>query len=185
MSKSSSIQIGSVLTEFQAYTVVDKKRSTFIVKNAEGKSIELPDAYVDSLLSSAEYFTSTEKKTATELSELVSKNSFVAMSVAFTKKGKELTQKEYKQKIDSTVDKFEKATLSSLKGLVEDLISNPITKTEPGEFRVMKGYSLGTINSSGRLDFTDCEDPKGHILKQIDPRTIEYVIFKEVKYELK
>ena len=48
----------------------------------------------------------------------------------------------------------------------------------------MKGVSLGTLNSLGRIEFMDMED-KLSVPKQVDPRTIEYVILDKVKYELK
>lgn len=49
----------------------------------------------------------------------------------------------------------------------------------------MKGISLGRFNAQGRIEFVDKEDTKVFVPKTVDPRTIEFVIFKGVKYELK
>lgn len=186
MSQSSFIKVGSILSEFQTYKVlsVDTRQKNIQVEDTAKNVIELPFNYVDSILKSADYVERVEKKTVTELSDIVLNNPRIAMSVAFTKKGKELSNKAYKQKIDSAVQKFENAKVSEIATLVTELINNPITKTEPGEFRVMKGVSLGTLNSLGRIEFMDMED-KLSVPKQVDPRTIEYVILDKVKYELK
>ena len=48
----------------------------------------------------------------------------------------------------------------------------------------MKGRHNGEMNNLGRIGFIDMEDTKG-FLKQVDPRTIEYVIVDDIKYTLK
>lgn len=186
MSKSSFIKKGSILSEFQTYTVnnVDNSNKTVDVVDSHGNEIELPFMYVDKILHSADYVEKVEKKTVTEMAEIVLANPRIAMTVGFTKKGKELSQKAYNAKISEATDKFKNAKVSEIESLVVDLINNPITKTEPGDFREMKGLSLGKLNSSGRIEFLDLEDKSGPV-KQVDPRTIKYVILNAVKYELK
>lgn len=186
MSKIKSLKVGTILSEFQVYSVVsiDQKAQEVIASNGKEK-IALPFGYVEELLDSADYFTKVEKKTATELSDLVINNPRVAMAVGYTKKGTDLSNAAYKKKIDDAVNKFKNAKMDDLENLVVNLINNPVTKHEAGEFRVMKGISLGRFNAQGRIEFIDKEDKKVNVPKTVDPRTIEYVIFKGVKYELK
>lgn len=68
-----------------------------------------------------------EKRTATELSDLVFNNPRVAMAVGYTKKGKELSPAQHKKAIAAAVSKFQNAKVSEIESLVNDLISNPIT----------------------------------------------------------
>lgn len=184
MSKLKDLKVGSILSEFQVYKVVSLK-GTNVVVNDGTQNIELSQQYVDKILDSADYFSKVEKKTATELSDLVINNPRVAMTVAFTKKGSELSLTAHKKAITAAVDKFKNAKVSEIESLVNDLIQNPITKYAPGDKRVMKGISLGRFNAQGRIEFIDKEDTKVNVPKTVDPRTIEYVIFKGVKYELK
>ena len=184
MSKLKSLRTGSILSEFQVYTVVSISKDEVVVNDGK-QNIALSSEYVDKILDSADYFNKVEKKTATELSDLVINNPRVAMTVAFTKKGKELSATAYKKALAASVDKFKNAKMGEMESLVLDLINNPVTKFEPGDFRIMKGLSLGRFNAQGRLDFLDKEDAKVSVPKTVDPRTIEYVIFGGTKYELK
>ncbi len=187
MSKLKDLKKGSVLSEFQVYRVDSINNSTKEVRvvNDGGDKIDLPFDYVEQILDSADYYTKVEKRTATELSDLVFNNPRVAMAVGYTKKGKELSPAQHKKAIAAAVSKFQNAKVSEIESLVNDLISNPITKYEAGDFRVMKGISLGRFNAQGRIDFLDKEDLKVNVPKTVDPRTIEFVILKGVKYELK
>lgn len=186
MSKLKTLVVGSILSEFQTYRVetINNSAKEVVVSNGQDK-IALPFNYVDKILDSADYYTKIEKKTATELSDLVLNNPRVAMTVAFTKKGKELSATAHKKAIAATVDKFKNAKVSEIESMVNDLINNPITKYEAGEYREMKGISLGRFNAQGRIEFLDKEDTKVNVPKTVDPRTIEFVIFKGVKYEQK
>lgn len=184
MSKSQSLKVGSILSEFQIYRVAAIGNNTIDVKDGKGNIIELPKRYADEILMSADFFDKIEKKTVTEMADIVTSNPRIAMTVGFTKKGKELSQKAYKAKIDEAVTKFKDAKVSELESLVTNLINNPISKTEAGAFREIKGISLGNINTLGRIDFMDYEESTP-TLKQVDPRTIEYVILNGTKYELK
>lgn len=186
MSKLKTLVVGSILSEFQVYKVtsIDSRGKEVIVNDGKN-NISLPFDYVDKILTSADYFTKTEKKTATELSDIVLNNPRIAMTVAYTKKGKELSSLAHKKAVASAVGRFQNAKVSEIETLVNDLINNPITKFEPGEFRIMKGISLGKFNAQGRIEFVDKENSKVFVPKTVDPRTIEWVILNEVKYELK
>lgn len=186
MSQSKFIKAGSILSEFQIYKVksVNQSNRTVDVTDSNNNVIELPFKYVDDILTSADYFEKTVKKTVTELAALVINNPRVAMTVGFTKKGKELSDTAYRKKIAEAVAKVKDAKVSEIDALVTNMMTNPIRKSEEGEFRHMKGTSAGTLNDLGRINFFDAEAPAS-IVKQVDPRTIDYVILNKVRYEHK
>lgn len=107
------------------------------------------------------------------------------------KKDENKTKKAYNQEIADAVKKVQEAKVSEVEGILKDLIENPITKTIPGETRIMRGKHYGSVNDLGRLSFIDMEvtpDPKrtdDSRIRQVDPRTLQYVIVNKVKYILK
>lgn len=182
MSKFKQLKKGEILSETSFYTVVSVN-DTSAVLNLGGKEVTLGGKYIDTFLKSADFFTKEESLPVTELAKLVINNPMKAMSAHFTKKGEELTQKAYKQKVADAISKFENAKMSEFSALVNDMINNPITNTEPGKERTMKGYFPGgEMNSSGRINFFDME---ANTMKQIDPRTLKFVILDGIKYNLK
>lgn len=173
---------------------VDKIESNgnVIVSNDTGeKGITISAKYVDSLLEVADYYIKEESKTMTELAELFISSSRVAMTVCFTKKAKPKTKKALDAEKAEKVAQFEKANLREIEALVNDLIENPISKEIPGELRVMKGRHYGNVDELGRVHFVDMElnreEGKDYDsrMRQVDPRTIQYLIVGGVKYSLK
>jgi hypothetical protein len=163
-----------------------------IVSDEHGNNeITLGNNYVEKILSGADYYDKEESKTRTELIELFDSNPRVAMSVGFFEKDKEKTQRDYKAEVQAATDRATKATMSELPGIIKDLIDNPISKTIPGSFRVMKGRHYGVYNEHKRMSFIDMEVTKNtsagsdNRTRQVDPRTIEYIIVNGVKYTLK
>lgn len=112
------------------------------------------------------------------------------MTVAFYKKDKKKPVKQYKAEINEVVDKFKNAKVSEIEDIVVNLINNPVKETIPGELRVMRGRHYRQINDLGRVQFVDMEVEKKEgtydaRLKQVDPRTIQYIIVNGIKHSLK
>lgn len=187
--KSSALVKGSILSESSFFIVKDVlKNGDIIVVDDHGNNVEIGKAYVEGVLSSADQFDKEENKTMTELAELFINSARIAMTVAFMKKDTEKTKKAYNQEKQAKIDQITNAKVSDVPRLLNDLIENPITKVIPGELRVMKGRHYGAIDELGRVQFTDMElpltDPSSR-LRQVDPRTIQYLIVGGVKYNLK
>lgn len=51
-----------------------------------------------------------------------------------------------------------------------------------GEKRTLTGHLIGTENHMGRSNVVDLEVTSGNNMRQVDHRTLEYVILKGVKY---
>lgn len=175
---------GSILSETSFYKVESVNNNGITVKDEHNNTIDIGKEYVEKILISADQYSSEEKKTMTELSELFINSPRIAMTVAFYKKDIDKTKKAYNAEVAAAIAKVQNAKVSEVDALLKDLIENPVSKTIPGEFRVMKGRHNGFMNGLGRIDFMDMEDTKG-FMKQVDPRTIEYIIVNDVKYSLK
>jgi hypothetical protein len=151
----------------------------------------LSDRYVHEITVSADVFTSEEKKTMTELAEIFINNPRIAMSVAYITKSTDKTKKEYEAEKQAKIDEILNATLANTPALLEDLIENPITKSTPGKLRIIKGRHHRHIDDLGRVHFIDMElqkDPSKDYdtrTRQVDPRTIQWIILNKVKYTLK
>lgn len=185
------LKVGSILSETSFFKVTKVNANGISVVDDNGTELNIGKGYVESVLSSADCFSKEEKKTMTELADILLNNPRVAMTVAFYKKDTNKTQKVYKAEVAAAIAEVQNAPVSKVEGLLLNLIENPISKVIPGELRVMKGRHYGHVDDLGRLHFVDMELEKGTNpesdarMRQIDPRTVQYIIVGEVKYSLK
>ena len=152
--------------------------------------------YVKAVLNSADIFEKEEKKTMTELADLFINSPRIVMTVAFYKKDTAKTKKAYEAEKQAAIEKVQSASLANATALLADLIDNPISKVIPGDLRVMKGRHYGFVDDLGRIHFFDMELPKeikqnkagedyDTRKREVDPRTIMYLIINGTKYSLK
>lgn len=184
------LKTGSILSESSFFIVKDVKQDSVTVTDDYGNELIISKPYVEKILNSADSFSSEEKKTKTELAEMFVNSPRIAMTVAFFKQDKAKTKKTYNAEIDAAVNKVQSAKVSEVEGLLRDLITNPILDYTPGELRVMKGRHYGEVDDLGRVHFVDMEIAKSSVptdsrLRQVDPRTIQYIILNNTKYTLK
>jgi hypothetical protein len=184
MSKFNSLKKGSILSELSFYTVESISNNEANLVDSLGNKITIGKQYVEDILSSADYFDSEiTNVNVTTLAKKLINSPRVAMTVGFYKKDKKKTKAALNKEIADKSLEFADASLLEVSLLIEDLIKNPITEYIPGDFRIMKGRHEGKMNDLGRLEFYDMED--GGRPKQVDPRTIEYIIVEGVKYSKK
>lgn len=183
---------GSILSEASFYVVQKIVGDKVIVHDDFGHEITLSQRYVNEITVNADAYTSEEKKSMTELGEIFVNSPRIAMTVAYITKGTEKTKKEYDAEKKAKIDEIVNATLKNTPALLSDLIDNPITREIPGKLRVMKGRHYGNQETStGRVHFIDMElkkDPTKDYdtrTRQVDPRTIQWLIVNKVKYTLK
>lgn len=189
--KTKDLKVGSILSE-TSFFVVSKVENDYVkVTDDLGNKLEIGIPYVEAVLQSADLYEIEEKKTMTELADILINSPRIAMTVAFYKKDVAKTQKAYKAEVADAILKVQNAKVSEVEGLLKDLIENPISKVAPGDLRVMKGRHYGQVDDLGRVHFVDMEQEKGTKadsdarMRQIDPRTVQYIIVGAVKYILK
>lgn len=182
---------GSILSETSFFIVQKIGDSGIEVKDDNGNVLGISKQYVEQILNSADIFEKEEKKTMTELAELLITSPRIAMTVAFHKKDVEKTKKAWEAEKKSKIDEINNAKLTDTPALLNDLIENPISKVIPGELRVMKGRHYGEVDDLGRVKFVDMEIAQSVVgatdgrFRLVDPRTISYIIVDGVKYSLK
>lgn len=186
-----NLKKGSILSETSFYIVKEVRRNSVDVVDDLGNDLQIGVEYVNAVLSSADYFEKEEKKNMTELADLFINSPRVAMTVAFYKKDVAKTKKAYEAEVNAAIAQVQNAKVSEVEGLLRNLVVNPISKVIPGDLRVMKGRHYGNIDDLGRVHFVDMEQDKGTKadydarMRQIDTRTIQYIIVNKVKYSLK
>ena len=184
------IKVGGIFSETQFYVVEQVNNGEVVVKDELGNSITITTEYVEKILNSADNFTEEKKVSMTELAEIFLNNTRVAMTVCYRKKDEPKTAKAIKAEKEAMKLKLQSANMSELPKLIDEFVENPIQTVIPGDERVMKGRHYGKLNSLGRNEFLDmeAENKKGTYdsrVKQVDTRTLKYVIVNNVKYILK
>lgn len=172
---------GSVLSETQFYKVETVTPTNVVLVTDSNEKIQVSRGYAESLLDSADDFTSEEKVTRTELVEKFLASTRVAMTVNFNKKVDEAAIR--KSIIALYPNKGGK--LISEADFTKQVKS--IVKLE-GEERTMRGRHYGTQDPNGRVSFVDMDLPMGDPTARkrlVDPRTLNWMITGGVKYVVK
>lgn len=186
--KIANLKKGSILSETSFFTVTKVDKQGVEVVDTLGNKVTIGNDYVNAILDSADYFETEEDKNMTELADIFKQSTRVAMTVAFTKKEDTKKVRDYNAEVKQAIERVQNAKVSEVEGLLKDLIENPIARTIPGELRVMKGRHYGHMNDLGRINFIDMELPDSDPAnkeRQVDTRTISYLIVNKVKYNLK
>ena len=183
---------GSILSETSFYVVKSlEKGGKVVVVDDYGHSINLSERYVKEITISADQYDSEEKKTKTEMQEILLANPRIAMTVAYITQSTEKLKRDYEAEKTAKINEIQRASLSTAAKLLEDLIDNPITREIPGKLRVMKGRHYGHQDTNGRVSFIDMEITRDASkdfdtrTRLMDPRTIQWMIVNKVKNVLK
>lgn len=188
MTKFKNLTSKTKLSETQFYSVEVIKGDKVQLKNDFGELIVVDKPYVEKLLVTNDQVESNKTMSRTDVINLFMTSTNVICTVNFNKK---IDEKEVKKelvalypntggKIISKAD-FEKAISKSLK--------NALT----GEERTMVGRHYGHADEFGRIKFIDMEAPGGYDeakgtdsrQRLVDPRTINWIILRGIKYEAK
>jgi hypothetical protein len=181
MTEFNKLTTNSKLSEVQHYSVVKVKGNQVEVKNEDGTSIILDKGYVESCLVSSDQYRKEETITRTELAALFLANADVVMTVNFNTKidAKEVT-KEVMEAYQNTVP-----------AKIEAAVAKAVKKGLEGEARTMIGRHYGSLNEFGRVSFIDMAATKDASktydtrTRQADPRGLNWMILKGVKYSVK
>lgn len=186
MTKFEDLKEGEKLSETQFYSVVKKGAVRAQFKADDGRLVVLDKEYIDNFLTSSTQFSESKELNRTDAAALFIASPGVALAVNYNtqvdpkkaleamkniypnKKGKMLSEAEYSKKAE------------------EILLS-----VTCGEERTMIGRHYGSVNEFGRVSFIDMEKEKDPTksydtrTRQVDPRTINWMIIKGVKYKVK
>lgn len=182
MSEFKKLVVGEVLSETSFYTV-EKVVGDKVQLGAEnGESVIIDKPYVEAFLASASQYKLEQAVTRTEMSEIMLKNSFRAITVNFQKQVKDTDiQKEIQEAYENSTPK---EFASKMKVAVKKGLS--------GVERSMVGRHFGHQDEFGRVQFIDMEVKKDFSKatydtrqRQVDPRTLNWIIVNDIKYVIK
>lgn len=187
MTKFTELKVGEKLSETQYYTVVKVGKTKVQLKTDLGEDIVVEKPIVENQLVSASQYQTDQALSRTEMAALFIASPGVAMTVNFN------TQVKEKDALDQLYELYPNkgGRLSSeadFKKKAKEVISSVIT----GKERTMVGRHYGSVNEFGRVSFIDMEIEKDKSkadydsrMRQVDPRTINWMIIRGVKYKTK
>jgi len=177
MSKFSKLKVGEVLSETQYYVVEKIQGNQAQLLNDNGDSIVLNNGYIDNLLSSASQYETVEKVTRTQLVEKFLESARVAMTVMFHKKV------DPKQVTTNVASIYGELNMGMTEAQFQKKVKGVLNLK--GEERVMVGRHYGSVDNNGRVSFVDMNIKTGNPNRLVDPRTLDYLIVNNIKYEVK
>jgi len=160
------------LSQTAYLTVKDITGSRITVENSFGQTMHVSKDIIEKM-HSANHFKTSVPMNMTSLAELLESVGDTVFSVRFHKKSNE---EQVQKRLQETKlsDLKDKAALSTLaKELIEGEICEMVCCLVKAESRL------------GRSTVIDLSSTKESRFRQIDHRTIEYIIFNNAKYELK
>lgn len=176
--KFSSLTKGAVMSETQYYRVDKIQGNKVQLTNQNDEQIVVDADYVEQCLTSADYFTETKKVNKTEASNILINNPFKAITVSFNKQ----------VKVGEVLDKIMKAYETSTFKTMSNSVSEALKLAFDGEERTIRGYHNGGVNEFGRVNMIDMDIEKDSTksydvrFRQVDPRTINFIIVDNIKY---
>jgi len=153
--------------------VVRRDFQSVVVKNENGLEWSIDAGLFEKEFNVADQFQFVEKVNRTKMVEKIVASAQLVMTVHFRKKP------EHKTLVDTVTNLLD----GNLPHPKPRALSSLLKGATAGEERTMIGRHYGTTDDFGRLQFTAMEKDGG--LRLIDPRTVEWAIIDNVKYELK
>jgi|ERR1044072_9302601 hypothetical protein len=189
MTKFKNLRTGEKLSEVQYYSVkaVNAKAKTAVLVTDAGEEVEVDEKYIQDNMASSVQYDSEKEINRTDAAALFIASPGVVMTVNYNTQVKEkdaLTAMEaiYPNKGGKMLSE------SDYKKKAKEIISSVII----GKERTMIGRHYGSVNEFGRVSFIDMEIIKDATkadydsrTRQVDPRTINWMIIKGVKYTVK
>ena len=180
------LKAGDKLSEHQYYTVLSTTAHNIEVLNDKGETFTISKAIVEKDMYSADQHSATVKLSRTEIIDIIKNTPETVMTIHFRKKVKNaeaLAQmKELYANKGGTI--ISKAVYDRKCAAILDTVTL-------GEPRTIVGRHHGAVTEQGRIQFVDMELERDASktydtrYRQVDPRTIEWVIVKNTKYVVK
>lgn len=175
------LKIGSALCETHYYLVEKIVGDKMQLVNGLGQNIVVGKDYVEECLISAEQYDSEVKVNKTDLTKMFLENANVVFTVSFNKQVKEA----------DVVKEIMEVYGDSTPKTMEAALKKAIKRTLTGEERILTGYHTGVQDEFGRISAIDMNIVKDAgkdydtRLRLIDPRQLNFLILKGVKYIVK
>ncbi len=180
------LKTGSKLSETQYYVVEQVKNNDVLLRTDLGELINVNPTYVEKCLVSADQYNDEKTMSKTDITNLFLSSTNVALTVNYNKQVKE---DEVKKQLYALYPNKGGKILSEAE--FKKRIATAVSDALVGEERTMVGRHYGSQDEFGRVRFIDMEETrdlsKDYDTRQrlVDPRTINWLILKGVKYNVK
>ena len=169
----STLKVGDRLSETQYYQVLQIDDKKVKVRNERGFEFAVSSDIIEEGMYNASHFTETKKVSKTAIVNILESAGDTIFTVNFHKKPDEA----------SVMDVLKNCTIADFNDPQKlKKISSDITN---GESRTLVGYLISTEPKMGRSMVVDLTKPSGQNSRLVDHRTLNWMIFKGVKYEVK
>lgn len=181
-SKSNVVKIkpGAYLSETQYYKVISKSPNSVEVENERGLRFYIGNSIVSEGIFSSDQFEEELKVSRTELIELFHSVGDTVFTVCFNKQPKA-------DEINAAIAQANKGKIIPIKDL-----QKIVKDAYKGEERILIGYLVKTETGFGRSIVIDLEADRSKStpdwdsrLRQVDHRTLNWLIYKNKKYMVK
>ncbi len=169
----STLKIGDRLSETQYYQVLQIDDKKVKVRNERGFEFAVSSDIIEEGMYNASQYSETKKVSRTAIVNILESAGDTIFTVSFHKKPDEASVMDVLK--NCTIADFNDA--HKLRKISSD-ISN-------GEARTLVGYLVSTEPKMGRSMVVDLTKPSGQNSRLVDHRTLNWMIFKGVKYEVK
>lgn len=202
--KINQLKQGSIISESSHYIVNKVSNSTAWLTHFEsGEEVQIGMSYLKHYTDSADFYneevkvTKEDKKDGTlgirSIFEGI--HSSQVFTVCFKKQDKPKSAKKFNAEVNEVVTKvceeldqvraFKKGVTEWAKRTIVSLMSNPISRYEEGEDRILRGYKIQFESRDGRYDCVDMDitrTDKESGIRPVNINTIRYLIYNGVKY---
>jgi hypothetical protein len=172
------IEKGTKFSRISYGTIVQASRHEITVRNEEGKEWTITPELVAAEFYTPDQYLDVQELSRTEMVKAIVGNPHIVMTVNFNKQA---DAKDLRTAVTELLDD-ERAGRTRLG---PRKLANFLKAATTGQERTLVGRHYGKADEFGRIQFVDMEVESGHNLRQVDPRTVQWAIFGNVKYVLK
>ena len=170
------LKVGDYLSETQYYQVTSITSDSVGVKNERGLTFNVDLDIVEEGMRSASQYKVEKQVTRTEICEYLASAGNNVFTINFDKQVKVKDSADKINELLANVDNYK--TKKSITEFTKDLLT--------GENRTLVGYLINSEPMTGRSTVIDLEVAiDKHRLRQVDHRSIQWMILKNVKYIVK
>jgi hypothetical protein len=158
-------------------TVVAVNQDGVVIQNDKGDRWQIDTPIFEAEFNTADQFTTTEKVSRTEMVQKIVGSARIVMTINFRKQAQPKDLKTAVQLLLNDVARGAPIPKDRALGKL-------LKEASAGAERTMIGRHFGTTDEFGRIQFLDVESTSPG-LKTVDPRTVEWCIIDNVRYEVK
>lgn len=165
--------VGDRLSEIQHYIVTEKKDNEAVLRNERGFEYRAQASIIEEGMDSANQFTQTQRISRTALVGILESTAGCVFTVNFNKQ----------PTAEGNLERLNKAMENNF-----ETLKNPAARAELaanlilGEDRTIRGVLDRTEQKLGRTRVFDQDVPDENNQRLVDHRTVNWMIYKNIKY---